>query len=106
MLTKEELQQFKAAGYTITVSYDMTTFYTADVNPLNLENCDDTSDVEFENDEEESASFNDGSENYTIWSQQDQDGNMHAAASGLYTFDALESAIEKIVANLNHTKKD
>lgn len=106
MLTKEELQQFKAAGYTITVSYDMTTFYTADVNPLNLENCDNTSDVEFENDEEESASFDEGSENYTIWAKQDQDGNMHAAASGLYTFTALENAIKKIVVGLNQAKKD
>lgn len=103
-LTKEELQAFKNAGYHIQVSYTTTTCMLADVNPTSLVNCQDTSDVEFDNDEVQNADFDDDSENYSIWQEDTNHDHGWTCIADDLDFDGLIKTIHELMINLPNNK--
>lgn len=103
MLDKQTLEKFNQLGYTISVSYTNTAYMEANVDPASLKGAEDTDDLDFTNDEEESTEFDSGSENFSIWTKPDKKGYAECVADSLLEYDDLEEAIKNIVAK--HEKK-
>ena len=104
MLDKQTLEKFNQLGYTIFVSYTNTAYMEAKVDLASLKNAEDTDDLEFINDEEESTEFDAGSENFFIWTKPNQNGYAECVAEYITDYEDLEEAIENIVAD--HEKKN
>ena len=72
------IEEFKQAGYTVTVTYDYTAFGQADINvdQINLNTDDpdgDENNLEFTNNIINEKSYNYGSEIYSVWGPEKQD---------------------------------
>lgn len=71
------IEEFKQAGYIVTVTYDYTAFCQADINvnqiDLNTDDPDgDENNLEFTNNIINEKSYNHGSERYSVWEPEKQ----------------------------------